>query len=95
MSNVLKRTTLIVGDVERSMAFYRDVLDLTVWYDDEIVLGYPCPPGSAPIAPASAARFSVRGAGGADVTDDAEFLGPGRIFLRDHRTHRRSGVVPA
>lgn len=39
MSNVLKRTTLIVGDVARSMAFYRDVLGLTVWYDDEIILG--------------------------------------------------------
>ena len=39
MTNVLKRTTLIVRDVARSMAFYRDVLGLTVWYDDEIVLG--------------------------------------------------------
>ena len=39
MKNVLKRTTLIVRDVSRSMAFYRDVLGLAVWYDDEIVLG--------------------------------------------------------
>lgn len=38
MNNVLKRTTLIVRDAERSLAFYRDVLGLTVWYDDEIVL---------------------------------------------------------
>lgn len=39
MPNVLKRTTLIVRDVERSLGFYRDVLGLAVWYDDEIVLG--------------------------------------------------------
>jgi catechol 2,3-dioxygenase-like lactoylglutathione lyase family enzyme len=39
MRNVLKRTTLIVRDLERSLGFYRDVLGLTVWYDDEIVLG--------------------------------------------------------
>lgn len=38
MANFLKRTTLIVRDVERSMRFYRDVLGLDVWYDDEIVL---------------------------------------------------------
>ena len=38
MNNVLKRTTLIVRDAERSLAFYRDVLGMTVWYDDEIVL---------------------------------------------------------
>jgi catechol 2,3-dioxygenase-like lactoylglutathione lyase family enzyme len=39
MQNVLKRTTLIVRDVRRSTQFYRDVLGLSVWYDDEIVLG--------------------------------------------------------
>jgi catechol 2,3-dioxygenase-like lactoylglutathione lyase family enzyme len=39
MRNVLKRTTLIVRDVERSRGFYREVLGLSVWYDDEIVLG--------------------------------------------------------
>ena len=39
MPNILKRTTLIVRDVERSLGFYRDVLGLAVWYDDEIVLG--------------------------------------------------------
>ena len=38
MDNVLKRTTLIVRDAARSLAFYRDVLGMTVWYDDEIVL---------------------------------------------------------
>jgi len=39
MQNILKRTTLIVRDAERSLAFYRDVLGMTVWYDDAIVLG--------------------------------------------------------
>lgn len=38
MQNILKRTTLIVRDLARSLAFYRDGLGLTVWYDDEVVL---------------------------------------------------------
>jgi catechol 2,3-dioxygenase-like lactoylglutathione lyase family enzyme len=38
VSTILKRTTLIVRDLERSLAFYRDVLGFTVWYDGEIVL---------------------------------------------------------
>jgi len=35
---IVKRTTLIVRDVERSQAFYRDVLGFTPWYDDSIVV---------------------------------------------------------
>ena len=35
---LVKRTTLIVRDAERSLRFYRDVLGLTVWYDDQIEL---------------------------------------------------------
>jgi len=38
MTNIVKRTTLIVRSIERSLEFYRDVLGLSVWYDDEIVL---------------------------------------------------------
>jgi catechol 2,3-dioxygenase-like lactoylglutathione lyase family enzyme len=38
MPNIVKRTTLIVRDLDRSLAFYRDVLGFSVWYDDEIVL---------------------------------------------------------
>ena len=38
MINIVKRTTLIVRDAARSLEFYREVLDFTVWYDDEIVL---------------------------------------------------------
>lgn len=38
MPNLVKRTTLIVRDAGRSLRFYRDVLGLSVWYDDGIVL---------------------------------------------------------
>ena len=38
MTNLVKRTTLIVRSIDRSVAFYRDVLGLAVWYDDEIEL---------------------------------------------------------
>lgn len=38
MSTLVKRTTLIVRDLGSSIAFYRDVLGLPVWYDDEVVL---------------------------------------------------------
>ncbi|MFZ9085975.1 MAG: VOC family protein [Steroidobacteraceae bacterium] len=38
MTTLIKRTTLIVRDLGRSIAFYRDGLGLEVWYDDEVVL---------------------------------------------------------
>lgn len=38
MSTLVKRTTLIVRNLPSSIAFYRDVLGLSVWYDDEVVL---------------------------------------------------------
>jgi catechol 2,3-dioxygenase-like lactoylglutathione lyase family enzyme len=38
MQNLLRRTTLIVGDAQRSLHFYREVLGMSVWYDDEVVL---------------------------------------------------------
>ena len=38
VTNILKRTTLIVTDAGRSIAFYRDLLGFSVWYDGEIVL---------------------------------------------------------
>jgi catechol 2,3-dioxygenase-like lactoylglutathione lyase family enzyme len=38
MQNIVKRTTLIVRDAEVSRRFYADVLGLSVWYDDEVVL---------------------------------------------------------
>src|SRR5512140_1081963 len=38
VSTIVKRTTLIVRDLERARRFYCDVLGFSVWYDDEIVL---------------------------------------------------------
>jgi catechol 2,3-dioxygenase-like lactoylglutathione lyase family enzyme len=38
MGTLVRRTTLIVQSIERSLAFWRDVLGLAVWYDDAIVL---------------------------------------------------------
>ena len=38
MTTLVKRTTLIVRSLERSVAFYAGVLGLTRYYDDEIVL---------------------------------------------------------
>jgi catechol 2,3-dioxygenase-like lactoylglutathione lyase family enzyme len=38
MQSFLKRTTLIVRDLGESLRFYRDVLGLTVWYDDHVML---------------------------------------------------------
>jgi catechol 2,3-dioxygenase-like lactoylglutathione lyase family enzyme len=38
MPTLVKRTTLIVRSLDRSVAFYRDVLGLRTWYDDQIVL---------------------------------------------------------
>lgn len=35
---LVKRTTLIVRHIERSIVFYRDVLGMSIWYDDEITL---------------------------------------------------------
>ncbi len=39
MGNIVKRTTLVVRDVGKSVEFYRDILGMTVWYDDQVVLG--------------------------------------------------------
>ena len=33
----LRRTTLVVGDMERSLAFYRDALGMTVTYDNWVL----------------------------------------------------------
>lgn len=38
MPTLVKRTTLIVRNMQSSVGFYRDVLGLSVWYDDEVVL---------------------------------------------------------
>lgn len=38
MSNIVKRTTLIVRDIEASRAWYERVLGMTVWMDTEVTL---------------------------------------------------------
>lgn len=38
MSNIIKRTTLIVRDMSRSAAWYESVLQMTRYYDDEVEL---------------------------------------------------------
>jgi catechol 2,3-dioxygenase-like lactoylglutathione lyase family enzyme len=35
---IVRRTTLVVRDIERSVAFYRDALGLSVYYDSELEL---------------------------------------------------------
>ncbi len=38
MQNVIKRTTLIVRDIDKSVAWYKDVMGMTVWMDTEVEL---------------------------------------------------------
>lgn len=38
MTNIIKRTTLIVRDIEASRQWYEQVLGMSVYYDDEVVL---------------------------------------------------------
>lgn len=44
----LKRTTLIVADVKRSLAFYRDVLGMTLYYDQSMAVGGKIIPAGVP-----------------------------------------------
>ena len=44
MTNIIKRTTLIVRDMEASLRWYREVLGMSVYFNDEVVLsgtGFP------------------------------------------------------
>lgn len=38
MTTIVRRTTLVVRDIERSVSFYRDALGLKVYYDSELEL---------------------------------------------------------
>lgn len=38
METIVRRTTLVVRDIERSVAFYRDTLGFTVYYRDQLEL---------------------------------------------------------
>lgn len=46
----LKRTTLIVADVRRSIAFYRDVLGMALYYDQPMTVGGKIIPAGMPVA---------------------------------------------
>jgi catechol 2,3-dioxygenase-like lactoylglutathione lyase family enzyme len=50
MGTVLRRTTLIVRDLERSLDFYTRVFGLSVWYDSEIRVGGAVLPAGEPNA---------------------------------------------
>jgi len=38
MENIIKRTTLIVRDISKSIRWYEYVMGLSVWYNDEVEL---------------------------------------------------------
>jgi len=38
MANIIKRTTLIVRDMDKAVSWYKEVLGMTVYYDDEVEL---------------------------------------------------------
>ena len=38
MQNIVKRTTLIVRDMEKSVEWYKEVMGMTVWMDTDFVL---------------------------------------------------------
>ena len=38
MTNIVKRTTLLVRDMEKSLRWYQDVMGMTVWMDTEVEL---------------------------------------------------------
>ena len=37
-NTIVKRTTLIVRDIKKSRAWYEQVLEMSAYYDDEVVL---------------------------------------------------------
>jgi|TARA_B100001105_G_C22319464_1_gene411844 catechol 2,3-dioxygenase-like lactoylglutathione lyase family enzyme len=38
-NTIVKRTTLIVRDIRKSTRWYQEVLGMTVYYDDQVILG--------------------------------------------------------
>lgn len=47
-ADILKRTTFVVADAERSAQFYVDVFGWTVWYDNIVKADQRFPPSGAP-----------------------------------------------
>lgn len=44
----IRRTTLIVRDVDRSLAFYRDAMGMDLWYDQQMTVGGQVLPAGTP-----------------------------------------------
>ena len=44
----IKRTTLIVRDIQKSLAFYTNIMGMTVWYDQEMPVGGEVLPAGEP-----------------------------------------------
>ncbi|MDJ0710731.1 MAG: VOC family protein [Woeseiaceae bacterium] len=47
-TDILKRTTFVVADAERSARFYEDVFGWTIWYDNIVQADKHFPPSGAP-----------------------------------------------
>lgn len=54
MQPILRRTTIVVRDLDQSIAFYRDGIGLRVGWDRETVLG-----DAIPLAPGARGRFAT------------------------------------
>ena len=54
MQTILRRTTIVVRDIDKSIAFYRDAVGLRVGWDRESVLG-----DAIPLAPGAKGRFAT------------------------------------
>ncbi len=54
MQNILRRTTIVVRDIDRSIAFYRDIVGLRLGWDRESVLGE-----AIPLATGAKGRFAT------------------------------------
>jgi catechol 2,3-dioxygenase-like lactoylglutathione lyase family enzyme len=54
MQTILRRTTIVVRDIDKSIAFYRDAVGLRVGWDRESVLG-----DAIPLASGAKGRFAT------------------------------------
>ena len=54
MQTILRRTTIVVRDIDKSITFYRDAVGLRVGWDRQSVLG-----DAIPLAPGAKGRFAT------------------------------------
>ena len=54
MQTILRRTTIVVRDIDKSITFYRDAVGLRVGWDREAVLG-----DAIPLSPGAKSRFAT------------------------------------